>query len=386
MKNGKKQSIKKLKVAIIADEIQYWGGAQDDILAFTKVFPNSTIYTSIYEEDVIQKFFKNCRVKTTFIQKMPLEKKFREEYFLLYPLAFRLLNLKKYDLVISVSSAFSKFVRTPKNVKHFMYCLTPPRYLWLENRSARSSRKITYKIYSVFQPILHKFWRKKDRNAARKADMVATNSNEVAKRVKKFYGINPKVLYPPVEMNYLKYNPDYSKREDWFVYIGRVEKYKGVELMIRACIKAKKKLKIAGKGEYLDEAKNLVRELEGDEYIKFLGYVEDSVKADLLFNSKGLIFPVKDEDFGIVPIEANASGCPVLAYSGGGVLETVVDGSTGKFFTDWTVDSLVEQLDMWDSYSFSPKDCKVQASKFSFEVFENKLVVLIDSLLDFKRD
>jgi glycosyltransferase involved in cell wall biosynthesis len=382
MKNSKMKKFKDLKVAIIADELQFWGGAQDDIIAFTKVFPNSTIYTSIYEEDVLEKHFKGKNVKASFVQKMPFEKKLREEYFLLYPLAFQMLNLKGYDLVISVSSAFAKFVKPPKGVKHFLYCLTPPRYLWLETRSDRHTHKLSYKIYSIFKPLLHNFWKKRDRNAARRANMIASNSKEVAGRIKKFYDLDARVLYPPVEMDYIKFNPDYSSREDWFFYVGRVERYKGVDLMVRACINARKKLKIAGKGSFLEELKTIVKDLNGEEFVEFLGYVDDNEKADLLYKCKALIFPVKDEDFGIVPIEANAAGCPVLAFAGGGVLETTVDGVTAKFFNEYSVGSLETELKKWNQYSFDPQECKKQAGKFTFDVFENKVVSLIDEILN----
>ncbi len=381
MKNLKRKDLKKLRVAIVADEMQYWGGAQDDIVAFSKVFPNSIIYTSIYEQDILDKHFAGHKVKASFIQKMPFEKKLREEYFLLYPLAFRMFNFKNYDLVISVSSAFAKFVKTKKNTKHFLYCLTPPRYLWLDTRSDRSRGKFTYFFYSIFKPMLHFFWKRQDRRAARRADMIATNSNEVAKRVKKFYDLNPKVLYPPVDMEYIDFNPDYKSRKDWFLYVGRVEKYKGVDLMIKACIGAKKKVKVAGKGSYLNNLKEFVKDLNGEEYVDFLGYVENDVKAKLLFDCKGLIFPVKDEDFGIVPIEANAAGCPVLAFAGGGVLETVKDGVTGKFFREYTVNSLMKELKNWEEYYFNPQDCKEQSLKFSFDVFESKMLRLVDELI-----
>ncbi len=382
MQNFKENEIKKLKVAIIADELQYWGGAQDNILAFGKIFPNSTIYTSIYEEDVLEKYFKGKKIKASFIQKMPFEKKLRQEYFVLYPLAFRMFNFKKYDFVISVSSAFAKFVKPPKGVKHFLYCLTPPRYLWMENRSETNCGKISYKLYSIFLPLLHAIWKSKDRRASSKADMIATNSKEVASRVKQFYGLNANVLYPPVEMDYLKFNPDYKSRKDWFFYVGRLEKYKGVDLMIEACVSAKKKVKIAGKGSYLPELEKLVKDLNGQEYVEFLGYVDDEQKADLLFNCKALIFPVKDEDFGIVPIEANAAGCPVLAYAGGGVLETVVDGVTGKLFTKYCASDLEKELRKWNEYSFDVKKCKENAQRFSFDTFESKMLHLTNEMLN----
>ena len=380
MKNLKRDKLKDLRVAIISDELQFWGGAQDDIIAFTKVFPNSTIYTSIYEEDVLEKHFQGKEVKASFIQKMPFEKKLREEYFLLYPLAFRMFNLNEYDLVISVSSAFAKFVKTPNGAKHFLYCLTPPRYLWLETRSDRHTHKLSYKIYSLFKPILHGYWKKRDKEAAKRADMVAANSKEVAGRIKKFYELDAKVLYPPVEMDYIKFNPKYSSREDWFLYVGRVERYKGVDLMVRACIEAKKKLKIAGKGSFVNDLKKIVKELKGEDFVEFLGYVDDEQKANLLYKCKALVFPVKDEDFGIVPIEANAAGCPVLAFAGGGVLETMIDGVTGKFFEEYSSSSLKSELEKWESYSFNPEDCKKQSERFSFDVFENNMVDLINEL------
>jgi glycosyltransferase involved in cell wall biosynthesis len=164
------------------------------------------------------------------------------------------------------------------------------------------------------------------------------------------------------------------------LYLGRVEEYKGVELMIRAVAKSKKKLKVAGTGSALEDMKRLVKELNAEDNIEFLGYVEDSLKGELIYNCKGLIFPVRDEDFGIVPVEANAAGCPVLAYKGGGVLETIVDGKTGLFFSEYTVESLSKALDEWDEYHFDAEDCLNQSQKFSFEVFQNNILNIVNEI------
>jgi glycosyltransferase involved in cell wall biosynthesis len=381
MKNSKKNLIKNIKVAIVSDEMQYWGGSQDIILALQKVFPHSTIYTSIYEKHIVEKYFPEKEVRASFVQRMPFEKKLREIYFSLYPLAFKLFNFRKYDLVISISSAFSKFVRTPGKTKHFLYCMTPPRYLWMQTRSGRGHGSLAYKVYSFFQPVLHAVWRRWDRNSARFADMIAGNSKEVGRRIETFYGLNPKVLYPPVDIEYINLNSDYESREDWFLYLGRVEKYKGVDLMVRSCIKAQEKLKIAGDGAYLKKLKKLVEDLNAQDLVEFVGFVDQEQKAELLYKCKALIFPVKDEDFGIVPIEANAAGCPVLAFAGGGVLETILDGITGKFFHEYTVESLKEELMKWNEYRFDAKACREQAESFSFDAFEKKLVYLIHEIV-----
>jgi len=164
------------------------------------------------------------------------------------------------------------------------------------------------------------------------------------------------------------------------LYVGRVEKYKGVDLMVKSCINAKTKIKIAGKGSFLEELKKIVRDLNGEGFVEFLGYVDNEQKADLLFNCKALIFPVKDEDFGLVPIEANAAGTPVLAFAGGGVLETVIDGVTGKFFKEYSSFALEQELKKWHTYSFDPNECKKQSQKFSFDVFENKMLYLTNEL------
>lgn len=371
---------KKLRVAIVADELQYRGGALNNILDLHEVFPNSVVFTSIYEQEIKDKFLKDIEVRATFLQKMPFEKRFREEYFLLYPFAFSLFDFKEFDLVISISSAYSKFVNPKAPTKHILYCLTPPRYLWLDTRSDRHTQRFTYKVYSLVKPFLHSIWRSMDKSAARRADKIVAISNEVADRIKKFYELEPEIVYPSVSTSFVEYNSKYKSRGDWFLYLGRVEEYKGVEIMIRAVAKSKKKLKVAGKGAALEKMKELAKELKVEDNIEFLGFFEDSEKPDLLYNCKGLIFPVRDEDFGIVPVEANAAGCPVLAYKGGGVLETIVDGKTGLFFSEYSVESLSKALDEWDEYNFNAEDCLNQSKKFSFEVFQNNILNIVNEI------
>ena len=217
--------------------------------------------------------------------------------------------------------------------------------------------------------------RKADRKAAQECDRIAAISHVVKKRVKKYYDVDADVIYPPVEVKRIRKEKKMNRKENWFLYLGRVETYKGVELAIKACVKAKVPLKIAGMGGDFENMKELVRKLNAKGLIRFLGYVTDEEKFNLLARTKALIFPVRDEDFGIVPVEANASGTPVIAFRQGGVQETVSEENpkTGIFFDKYSVKELSEILKNFKSEEFDPDNCRKQADNFASEIFVYKL-------------
>lgn len=373
-----------MKVAIVTDQLNRWGGAEYMVSVVAGVFPDAPIYTSVADKDFVENNFANRTIKKSFIQILPFKKRFRDEYIPLYPLAFKLFNLKKYDVVISISAAFAKFVRTSSRTRHIFICLTPPRFLWSpDTRSKSQENKLTYRIYkSLFEKRMHERLRKKDIAAASRADKVVSISQEVAKRVKKHYKIDSEVIYPPVEVSEIEPNNDIKVRGDCFLYFGRVETYKGVELAIRACIAAEKKIIIAGTGSDMKRMQNLVRQEKAGELIQFEGFVTEAKKISLFQKSRALIYPVKDEDFGIVPVEANAAGCPVIAYRGGGVVETMSESNprTAVFFDKYDVESLESILRNFGRYKILPQNCRKQANNFAREIFEYKIRTLAEDI------
>ncbi len=230
----------------------------------------------------------------------------------------------------------------------------PTKFFWeKDGRSIRNSKQLKginrflYNFYSMFQDsILERIWQNWDKSAAQSADRMIAISKVIQKRIKKYYERDSDVVYPPVDVKEIMEATRLNRKENWFLYLGRVETYKGVELAIRACVDAKVPLKVAGIGDYLDRMKDLVKELNAKGYVRFLGFVSHEEKLDLLAKTKGLIFPVKGEDFGIVPVEANAAGTPVFAYRDGGVVETIsdVNPKSGVFFDKYDYQIFVKDF------------------------------------------
>ncbi|MBD3329584.1 glycosyltransferase [Candidatus Dojkabacteria bacterium] len=373
-----------MKVAIVTDQLNRWGGAEYMVRVISDVFPQAPIYTSVADKDFVDTNFPDKQIKKTFVQLLPFRKRLHDEYIPLYPVAFRLLNFKKYDVVISVSAAFSKFIKTGRRTKHLSICLTPPRFLWSpKTRSKSKENKFTYKIYkALFENRMHERLRKQDKRAIERADKVVSISEEVAKRVKKHYRVDSDVIYPPVEVSEIEPNTDIKVRGECFLYFGRVETYKGVELAIKACIAAEKKLIVAGTGSDLQRMQELVMQHQAENLIKFEGFVSESKKISLFQKSRALIYPVRDEDFGIVPVEANAAGCPVIAYRGGGVVETLSENNprTAVFFDDYTEEALEKILRNFGRYKIIPQNCRKQANNFAREIFEYKIKTLVEDI------
>jgi len=265
-----------MKIAIVADQLTKYGGAEFMISVLLKVFPKADLFTSVSEEDFIKEYFPKTKIYTTFIQQFPFASQLRDEYSTLSPIGFKMLDFTGYNLVISVSSAFAKQVTVRKPTRHVMICLTPPRFLWMEKSRSERYKKFTYKVYEkIFKKPLQWIYRKMDLKAARQADQIISISDVVAKRVKKVYKRDSEVIYPPVDVAKISVQPHNKDRGDSFLYLGRVESYKGVDLAVRACIAVNKKLIIAGRGTDLERIKDLVTFLKAEKLIKFLDFVPE---------------------------------------------------------------------------------------------------------------
>ncbi len=378
-KEGSKESI---KIAVVSEPLFKHGGAESHLKHILNAFPDCELFTAYYDEEFVKEFFPNVKVHHSFMQYLPGRDKLRHLYLLFQPLAYRLFKFKNYEIVLSLSIAFSKFVK-PKDIKHITICMSPPKFLWQKGSRTLKGKeqlegisRVLFDIYDFFsKTFLEKIWKQWDREAARRCFKIVAISNVVKERVKKYYDCDADVIYPPVEVSKIKNAKKVNRKENWFLYLGRVETYKGVDLAIRSSVKAKVPLKIAGKGDHFEAMRELVKNLNAKGMVKFLGYVTEEQKINLLTRTKALIFPVKDEDFGIVPVEANAAGTPVIAYSQGGVLETVSEENpkTGIFFKEYTVKKLAKILKEFNSQEYNPDNCRKQADNFAAEIFEYKI-------------
>lgn len=364
------EQVKKLKVAIVDDFLTLDGGAQKVLRTFHEIWPDAPVYTTVYFPDAFNPPLKGWDIRTSFIQKLPFKRLLNQQYKLFYQIAMELFNFDGYDLVLSSTYAgYAKGVIVPPETLHVSYVHNVPRFLWGLSTSLHHRLGFIYR--KIIMPPLHHFWRIWDRQSAERPDFLVSNSDVTAGRVKKFYRRDSDVIRPPVEVE--KMLKEKSDSKDYFVYFGRIEDYKRIDLAIKACASLKASLKIIGDGSSMEELKSLVAELKAEKYVEFLGRVSDKERNRVVAMAKASIFPCPDEEFGIVPVESMALGTPVIAFKSGGVVETVVDGVTGILIGEFSQESLNKALRSFDPNKFSVENCRDQAKKFSKEEFKKKL-------------
>lgn len=368
-------NIENLKVAIVHDWLVNYGGAERVVETFLEIFPQADIYTLVYDEKKMGKSFSKEKVHTTFIQKIPKATKLYTKLLPLMPLAFEELNLTKYDLVISSSSCCAKGVITSPNTLHLSYIHSPMRYIWDLYYDYKEKSNFLVKIFmTVFSKKL-RIW---DITSSRRIDILIANSNYIKKRIKKCWGLDAEVINPPVETE--KYFPNQKEPEDFYVVFSRFVAYKRIDLAIEACKELGKKLVVIGDGEEREKLKRLA---DNDKNIIFTGRISDEEVRDYLQRCKAMIFSA-EEDFGIIPVEVQACGRPVIAYGKGGALETVVNGKTGIFFYEQDKESVVRAIEEFEQMKFDTVDILENSKKFSKEIFKEKILKIVEEKLNEK--
>lgn len=355
-----------MKVALVYDRVNKWGGAERVLLAFRRIFPNAHLFTSVYNKENASWASGFRKVYTTFLQNFPFAKSYHQMYAFLMPLAFESLNFDDYDLVISVTSESSKGIITKPKTRHICYCLTPTRYLW----SGYDSYFRNPILRSLASPLVSylKAW---DKVASQRSDKYIAISSEVQKRIKKYYKRDSKVIYPPIALRSLRQfdvHPLGPKQRPYFLVVSRLVPYKRIDIAIKACNKLKLPLKVVGVG-----SQSLYLRLIAGSTIEFLGKVGDPELADLYTNCRALIFP-GEEDFGLTMAEAQSFGKPVIAYKAGGAMEIVKSGKTGEFFDKPDSESLVSVLEKWDDKRYNRKSCIENSQEFSFNKFRTEIL------------
>lgn len=359
------------KVAIVHDWL-YGGGAEKVVLELHKMFPDAPIYTS-YCTDEWRKRLDN-KVITGYLQRWPFSR-LRKFLPVLRQRWFRKLNLSGFDLIISSSgNGEAKFVTKPADTTHICYCHTPTHFYWrhYENYLQNPGFGVFNPLARLGLKLLVKPLRKKDYGAAQKVDHFIANSSHIAKDIKTFYGRESSVVFPPVDVE--RFTAEATERSG-FVTLGRLVPNKRVDIIITACNELGVDLKVIGRGP---ELKNL-QKLAGPT-ITFITNASDSEVSQQLASAEGFIFAAF-EDFGIAPVEALASGTPIIAYHAGGALDYVVEGQTGQFFKEQTVESLTTALKSFSLTKYNSRDIKQAAQKFSKENFHKNLRTYIASVL-----
>ncbi len=352
-----------MKVAIVYDRVNKWGGAERVLLALHELFPDAPLYTSVYDEEGAF-WAKSFNVKTSFLQKITVARKSHEFFAALMPIAFESFSFDEYDLVISVTSEFAKSIITKPGTAHICICLTPTRYLWSGYDEYFANPLLRVAAFPVVR-----FLRKVDRITAYRPDAYIAISEEVKRRIKTYYGQDAEVIYPPVDIPKGSLS---TKEGAYFLVVSRLVKYKRVDLAIQAANKLGVSLKIVGVGR---ERKRL--EQMAGKTVTFLGQVSEEELADLYRNAKALIFPGK-EDFGIVMVEAQSYGKPVAAFGQGASTEIIIPGKTGELFSEQSVDSLIRVLEKISKSKYNRESCIENAKRFSKEHFKKEIQLFID--------
>jgi glycosyltransferase involved in cell wall biosynthesis len=347
-------------VAIVHDYLNQRGGAERCVLEMASIWPQAPIYTSIFRPESTFPEFAGCDVRMSPLDRLPVDRGFRN-LFPLYPAAFRSFGRLAQDVVVSSSSGWAHGVRTGEDSFHAVYCYTPARWLYGGEHLAGSARA------DALKPAigLMRGW---DRRAARRADLYLAISNEVRDRIKHRYGIDAPVVYPPVDVG--RFRP--SERGERLLVVSRLLPYKRVDLVVDAATRAGIGLDVVGTGPALDD---LVR--RAGPTVDFHGRLSDDEITRLMETCRAFCLPGR-EDFGITPVEANAAGKPVVAFAGGGALETLEDGRTGVFFRSHAVDDVVDAISRCDKLQTSPAVIAASAERFSRKTFRTSLSRAID--------
>lgn len=360
------KEISSLKVALVVDSMVAKGGSDRNIDSLLKIFPKADIYTAVFNEQEYKDLDNN--VHTTFLQKPFYRKILKNHYNILTPWAFEMLDLKDYEIVISVSAGSAKGVITTMDQLHICLLLTPPRTYWDKERSFRTSR-LRFLI-DILSPFFSNFYRMWDYAAAQRTDEIVAISEFIQRKIQHRYNCDSVVIYPGILDFWLQEGSQHlgdlipkSFKKEYYLVVSRLYDYKRIDWAIKACKQENKKLVIVGDGPDMKYLKKLAGKSKN---ILFLGYISDEQLKAVYSNATAFIFP-GIEDFGLVPLEAMACGCPVLAYNYGGLTETVEEKKTGLFFS--SVDELSKLISNFKKESFKEKDLKSRAQYFSEERF-----------------
>ena len=353
--------------------LHYWltnmRGGEKVLAALQDMFPTADIFTHALAPAMRDKVevkggggqWRGHSVSESFVARLPFGRKWPQAYLPLMPMANRRFSLEGYDLIISSESGPIKGIRKPTGARHICYCHTPMRYVWdmydKYYQMAGLGGKFAMKLFTPYM-------RKEDLKSAESVDTFVANSRFVADRIKRIYDREATVVYPPVNVDFFK--GDYEKG-GYYLLAGQLIGYKRPDLAIAACVKMGRKIVVIGNG---NQRAALEKQYAANPLVKFLGRVSDEELKATYGGAKALLFPGL-EDFGIVPVEAQAAGTPVIAYGRGGARETVKDGETGLFFPKQTVESLSAAIESFEARSWSSDACRANAANFTLQAFKD---------------
>jgi len=349
-----------MKTALVHDWLVSLGGAEKVLDAMYSIYPSS-IYTLIKREEVLKKtVFADANIVTSFIQKLPLATQSHRNYLPFFPLAIQRFQLGDFDVILSSSHAVAKGVKVKEGQLHICYCHTPMRYAWdLQDEYLSQLSGIKESIAKWTLAYLRKW----DAGNLNVHHFIA-NSHYVAERIKRIYGRQATVIYPPVQTELFDFQSD---KEDFYLTVSRLVPYKRVDLIVEAFSQMpSKRLYVIGDGPEMGKIKKMA-----GKNVELLGFQPDDLLRSYLSRARAFVFAA-EEDFGIAPVEAQASGTPVIAYGKGGVIESVIENQTGLFFKEQTPSSLIEAVDRFEKMEFDPEVIRQSALRFDEALFKKK--------------
>jgi len=361
-----------MKIALVHDYLVQYGGAERVLECFMEIWPYAPIYTLIYDEEKTHGIFKGKRIYTSFLQNFPYSHKNHRIFPPLMPPAIEQFDFSKYDLVLSDSSSYAKGAITPPKTLHICYCHTPMRYAWDDCQKYIEEFGFP-RFVKKLVPFFMNYIRVWDRVSAERPDEYIANSNFVTGRIKKYYKKDSSVINPPVDTEKFYVS---ERQGDYFLAVGRLMTYKRFDIVIEAFNELGWILKIIGRGPDMKRLSKIAKS-----NITFLGRLSDEDLAKTYSEAKAFIFP-QEEDFGIVAIEAMASGRPLIAFRGGDIVEHVREGVEGIFFDEQAPGSLLAALKKFDSNNFDSRKIRERALPFDREIFKSRIKDYVESGLE----
>lgn len=360
-----------MRVAIVHYWLINWRGGEKVLKALAELFPSADIYAHVADPALVERELGSLAVRTTFIGKLPFARRHYQKYLPLMPLALEQLDLRGYDLVISSESGPAKGVIVPPGAMHICYCHSPMRYVWDMYHEYTSGLGMLRR--ALIAPMLHRLriW---DQLSAQRVDHYVANSRFVAQRIRQYYRREAEVIHPPVAVEEFV---ACRGTGDFFLWVGQFVRYKRPDLAVDAFNALELPLIMIGEGEMLGKLRSRAKP-----NVRMLGRQPWEVIRDHYARCRALVFPGV-EDFGIVPVEAMASGKPVIAYAAGGALETVLDGITGIHFKEQTARDLVQAVTFFQRSEalFDPDALRAHAMQFSSERFKSELAAYLERVL-----
>jgi glycosyltransferase involved in cell wall biosynthesis len=353
-----------MRIALIHDWLVSMRGGEKVVDALLGVFPNADLFTLVACPDRLSGRLAGKAIRTTSLQHWPMG---RSHYRWFLPLFDRFMSefdLSGYDLVVSTNTACAKWVRVPQGVSHVCYCNTPMRYVWdlFDDYFGKAPLPVR-----VMARLFRKRLQEQDLRSNEGVTHFIANSREIQERITRLYGRDSTVIHPPVDIGRFSARTESPRGDAPFLVVSALVPYKRVDLAVQACNRLCEPLLVVGEGGELRR----LRAMAGPS-VRFQGWVSDRDLPELYRNARALLFPGR-EDFGIVPVEAAASGCPVIAYKAGGALDTMQEGVTGTFFNEQAMESLVDAMRRFAGMKLDATAMQGRAQAFSGEEFERKI-------------